>query len=137
MNLHQSTPITNDVKGARTKRKGSPSGTGSVRHARLGRHNVSALQHYSEVASSRCKNYYFQKGKKPKLSCSPKKMKKIKMIIGSINTLTCKDESKLYRIVSQCKALKYSFTFIQETHMTGYGIVRFEDVEIFALWLCK
>ena len=119
---------TNDVKGARTRRNGSSSGKGSVSwHAHLGRQSASAKQHYSEVASSGCKvTHHFKKGKKSKLSCTPQKKK---MIIGSINTLTCKDESHLYTIVSQCKSLKQSLTFIQETHMTGYNHIHFEDEE--------
>ena len=115
------------MKGGRTRRNGSSSGKGSVsRHAHLGCHNASALEHYSKVASFGCRNIVLRKEKNQSYPAPQRK----KIIIGSINNLSCKDESRLYRLVSQCKALKQSFTFIQETHMSGYDIVRFEDEEI-------
>ena len=111
----QQTSTNNDVNGAHTLRDGPSSGTGCVGwQACLGRKTATAKQHYNEVASSGCSGYYFKKGKELKKFCnSPPKT-----LIGSINTLNCKDESKLYSIIQQCKALKQALTFIQKSHMS-------------------
>ena len=123
--MHYSNSTTNDVKGARTRRNGSSSGKGSVSwHAHLGRYNASAKQHYRKVASLGSQRRHFKKGKELNLSFkSPRK----KIILGSINVRTCKEESMLFRTVHQCKALNQAFTFIQETHMPGYGTVKYDD----------
>ena len=46
--------------------------------------------------------------------------------IGSINTTTTKDPMKLAQCILQCKFLKHSITFIQETHMCGKNTLDFE-----------
>ena len=114
--------IMNDVNGAQTARKGPSSGKGYVRQqACLDRQSATAKQHYNEVASSGCSGYCLKKRPRTKKFCNSLP----KTLIGSINTLTCKEESKLYRIFLQCKALKQSITFIQESHMPRGGYSAF------------
>ena len=50
-----------------------------------------------------------------------------KICIGSINTTTMKDPMKLAQCISQCKFLKHSITFVQETHIFGRHTTKFDD----------
>ena len=78
--------------------------------------------HYSEVASSGWS------GTKSSRTHNTKHHHNI--CIGSINTTTMKDPMKLAPCISQCKFLKHSITFVQETHNFGQNVTKFENNEL-------
>ena len=77
--------------------------------------------HYSEVASSGRPQYKRQRTNNKTLKFHRK------ISIGSINTTTMKDPMKLAQCILQCKFLKHSITFIQETHMCGKNSLKFKE----------
>ena len=82
--------------------------------------NYASGHHYSEVASSGRPQY-----KRQRTKTKTQKFHR-NISIGSINTTTTKDPMKLAQCILQCKALKHSITFIQETHMCGKNTIKFE-----------
>ena len=76
--------------------------------------------HYSEVASSGWS------GHNKRLQTHNTKRHHHNISIGSINTTTLKDPMKLAQCVSQCKFLKNSITFVQETHIFGQHTTKFD-----------
>ena len=79
--------------------------------------------HYSEVASSGWPGNH-------KRLQTQNNIHHHKICIGSINTTTLKDPIKLGQCISQCKFLKHSITFVQETHIFGRQTTKFDDAEL-------
>ena len=76
--------------------------------------------HYSGVASSG-----WPKPKRLRTQNSNKFQRNI--LIGSINTTTMKDPMKLAQCIAECKFLKHSLTFFQETHIFGQKEIPFDN----------
>ena len=76
-------------------------------------------RHYSGVASPGWP--------KPKRLRTHKIKRNHNILIGSINTTTMKDPMKLAQCISECKFLKHSITFFQETHIFGQKEIPFDD----------
>ena len=108
------------------RRAGQQGSRPSVRGQAEVEKNVTG-HHYSEVASSGW-------SQKKRLRTQNHKNNSTKfhrtISIGSINTTTMKDPMKFAQCIAQCKALRHSLTFIQETHMIGNRTIPFKDSEL-------
>ena len=130
---------TNDVKGARTNRKGSSSGNGQ-RQADQGRyHAKSCLVSHQErgcddlssstsrsctTTAERVKN-----GKKMEAGYSRKKKEenKVNIRIATINVQTCQDDMKLADIVKAASDLNIDVLALQEARKCGKDEFTFQD----------
>ena len=77
-------------------------------------------RHYSGVASPG-----WPKPKRLRTQNNNKFQRNI--LIGSINTTTMKDPMKLAQCIAECKFLKHSLTFFQETHIFGQKEIPFDN----------
>ena len=135
----------NDVKGARTSRKGSSSGNGQRQadrgryHAKscLDSHREGGCEGLSPSTSTSGTNTAVSAKNSKKLVCLSRKMKKkmneekkVKIRIANINVRTCQDDLKLALIVRTASRLGIDVLALQEVRRTGFGSIVFDDDSI-------